>query len=121
MTTAPMPVAPRRRAGRPLRTLLAGVAVLAVAIFGDDVYGIASAGGKAPAVLTETAEPVHIVVEMSFEPERYHLERLSSLGSYAGRDREKSRIRLLNVSQDHLTDISRLPWVTKIEPVLINN
>lgn len=116
-----MPPSASRRRSKPLRTFLAGVFLLALAIFGDDLYGIASAGGKTPPELANAEGPVHIVVELPFEPERYHLERLSSLGSYAGRDQEKNRVRLLRVSQDNLTAISRLAWVTKIDPVVINS
>lgn len=121
MTATTMPSASPFTRKQPLRTLLFGVALLAIAVFGDDVYGMVSAGGKAPAELTSVQGPVHVIVEIPFEPERYHLEQLSRLGSYAGRDGEhKNRIRLLRVSQENLTAISRRPWVTKIEPVVIN-
>lgn len=121
MTATPLSLPGRRRTKRPLRTLLIGVALLAVLLVGDDVYGVISSSGKAPPALDDAAGPVHIVVELPFEPERYHLERLSSLGSYAGRDGEQNRVRLLRVSQDHLTAIARLPWVRTIEPVVVNN
>lgn len=100
-------------------TLLAGVLLILLAVFGDDVYGAATARGKVPAELAAAGRPVHIVVELGFEPERYHLERLSELGSFAGRAGEQSRVQLIRVTPENLERISHLYWVSRIEPLRI--
>jgi hypothetical protein len=106
-------------ARRPLLTLLAGALLIALAVFGDNLYGAVTAGGKVPAELTAAGVPVHIVVELPFEPERYHLERLSELGSFAGRAGEQTRVRLIRVTPENLERISNLYWVSRVEPLII--
>jgi len=108
---------PRRR--HRVLTLLTGVLLIAVAVFGDDLYGAVTARGKVPPELAGAGRPVHIVVEMGFEPERYHLERLSEFGSFAGRAGEQSRVRLIRVTPENLKRISHLYWVNRIEPLRI--
>jgi hypothetical protein len=104
---------------RPVVTLLVGVLLILLTVFGDDLYGAVTARGKVPPELTRAGRPVHIVVELGFEPERYHLERLSQLGSFAGRAGDQRRVRLIRVSQNNLQQISQLFWVTGIEPLRI--
>ncbi|HSK95821.1 MAG TPA: hypothetical protein VK891_04310 [Euzebyales bacterium] len=104
---------------RPLLTLLVGVLLIALAVFGDDLHGAVTARGKVPEVLATAGVPVHIVVELPFEPERYHLERLSELGSFAGRAGAQTRVRLIRVTPENLERISHLYWVDSIEPLRI--
>jgi hypothetical protein len=103
----------------PLMTLLVGMLLIVLVVFGDDLYGAATARGKVPAELTAAGVPVHIVVELPFEPERYHLERLSELGSFAGRAGEQTQVRLIRVTPENLERISHLYWVDAIEPLRI--
>jgi hypothetical protein len=106
-------------ASRPVVTLLVGVLLILLAVFGDDAYGAVTARGKVPPELARAGGPVHIEVELGFEPERYHLERLSGLGSYAGRAGNDRRIRLIRVTPANLQRIGQLFWVTRIEPLRI--
>jgi len=116
-TATPEPAGASRL--RPLLTLFVGALLIVLAVFGDDLYGAVTARGKVPAELQAAGVPVHIVVELPFEPERYHLERLSELGSFAGRAGEQTRVRLIRVTPENLERISNLYWVDRIEPLRI--
>jgi hypothetical protein len=60
--------------------------------------------------------PVNVVVVMDFTPERFHTERLSTYGVFAGRDKAVNRVRLRMVSPENLRLLAGLIWVAKIEP-----
>jgi hypothetical protein len=53
---------------------------------------------------------------MDFTPERFHTERLSTYGVFAGRDKAVNRVRLRMVSPENLRLLAGLVWVAKIEP-----
>ena len=53
---------------------------------------------------------------MDFTPERFHTERLSTYGVFAGRDKAVNRVRLRMVSAVNLHRLAGLVWVSRIEP-----
>lgn len=90
--------------------------LVAAIVVGDDLYGRATGPSKVPSALSGTSERVHLVVHLPFEPERYHLEALSEYGSFAGRGDGERQVRLVRVTPDNLAALSRLLWVSSIEP-----
>ncbi len=96
--------------------LLAGVALIAAILFGQSLIGMATASGRLDSALRDTTAPVNVVVVMDFIPERFHTERLSAYGVFAGRDKTVNRVRLRMVSPENLRRLSRLVWVSTIEP-----
>jgi hypothetical protein len=97
-----------------LRFLL-GVLLIAVILWGQDLVGMATAGGRLDPSLREVKEPVNVVVVLDFTPERFHNERLVQYGVFAGRDRSVSRIRLRMVSPENLRALANIVWVARIE------
>ena len=105
----------RRKAAR---NLLIGVIIVATVLFGDDMVGSLTSGDRvAPEVYDTTASYYDVVVILPFEPERFHIERLSAQGVYSGRDEELNRIRLQRVTDKQLSHLSNLNWVDRIEPM----
>jgi hypothetical protein len=56
-------------------------------------------------------------VVLDFMPERFHTERVTSYGVFAGRDGALNRIRLRTVSPENLAELAAIPWVARIEPL----
>jgi hypothetical protein len=100
----------------PLVRLVVGVLLIAAIVGGDDLYGWATGPSKISSELDGAEDRVNVVVHLPFTPERYHLEELSQLGAFAGRAGGQRQVRLLRVTPGGLTAISRLPWVSSIEP-----
>jgi hypothetical protein len=96
--------------------LLAGVVLIALILFGQTLVGMATANGRLDSALRETTGPVNVVVVMDFTPERFHTERLSTYGVFAGRDKAVNRVRLRMVSPENLRRLADLAWVARIEP-----
>ncbi len=108
--------APRRlRLGRQGARLLCGIALIALILFGQAGYGAITAPGRLDPSLRDATGPSIVVVVLDFPPERFHTERLSSYGVFAGRAGAVNRIRLRNVLPDALSRLSRIPWVSRIE------
>jgi hypothetical protein len=99
----------------PLARLVVGVVLIAAIVGGDDLYGLVTGPSKISGELSG-ADRVNVVVHLPFEPERYHIEVLSEHGSFAGRGGADRQVRLIRVTPGDLTAISRLPWVSSIEP-----
>ena len=102
---------------RPLLRLLTGVALITAILFGQNIYGVATASTRLDASLAGATAPSTVIVVLDFTPERFHNERLGSYGTFAGRDGSLNRIRLRNVSPENLARLSHLAWVSRIEPV----
>lgn len=100
-----------------VKRLVAGGVLIGAILFGQDVYGFATAGGRLDPALAGAAGPRTVIVVLDFPPERFHNERLALYGMFAGRDRAVGRIRLRNVTPENLARLSRLPWVSRIEAV----
>jgi hypothetical protein len=96
--------------------LLLGVLLIGLVLFGQDLVGRATAGGRIDPALRHAAGPTNVVVVMDFTPERFHNERLARYGVFAGRDKVVSRVRLRQVSPENLQRLANLVWVSRIEP-----
>ena len=96
--------------------LLAGVVLITVVLFGQTIVGMATATGRLDPALRNATGPANVVVVMAFTPERFHPERLSVYGVFAGRDKAVNRVRLRMVSPDNLRRLASLAWVSRIEP-----
>ena len=97
--------------------LVTGVVLIALILFGQDIYGILTASTRLDPTLASATGPSNVIVVLDFTPERFHNERLGSYGTFAGRDGGLSRIRLRNVTPDNLTRLSHLAWVSRIEAI----
>lgn len=106
--------------GRPWFMPAIGIFLLAVILFGAPVYGRLTSGGKISPEISRDAAVVSVIVDLSVDITTFHREELSELGVFSGRDRDnlddRSRVRLQNVTQGDLVKLSRLYWVTSIEP-----
>lgn len=96
--------------------LLAGVLLIAAILFGQTIAGKATAGGRLDPSLLTVSGPVNVIAVMDFTPERFHTERLSTYGVFAGRDKAVNRVRLRMVSPDNSRKLAGLIWVSRIEP-----
>ena len=95
---------------------LCGVILISLILFGQTLVGMATANNRLDPALQDTITPVNVVVVMDFTPERFHTERLSMYGVFAGRDKAVNRVRLRMVSPQNLHRLAGLIWVAKIEP-----
>ncbi len=116
---------PERRASRRLwlrfgaegRKLAVGVLLIAGVLYGQELFGVATAGTRLDPALRGATRPSNIVVVLDFMPERFHNERIAEYGVFAGRDGALNRIRLRMVSPRSLADLASIPWVSRIEPM----
>lgn len=97
--------------------LLIGVLLILIALFGQDIAGWATAGGRIDPTLLAAKEPVNVIVVLDFTPERFHNERLATYGVFAGRDKSVNRIKLRNVSPNALRGLANLIWVSYVGPM----
>jgi len=96
--------------------LLLGVLLILVILYGQDLLGRATAGGRLDPALRDVTGPVSVVAVLDFTPERFHNERLARYGVFAGRDKTVNRIRLRQVSPENLARLAAVYWVSRIEP-----
>lgn len=99
----------------PVKRLVAGVGLIAAILFGQDIFGAATAATRLDPALAGATGPSAVIVVLDFTPERFHNERLGSYGTFAGRDGGLNRIRLRNVSPENLRRLSHLAWVSRVE------
>jgi hypothetical protein len=104
------------RSVSPGARLACGAALIAGVLFGQDAVGLATSGGRLDPALRAAAGPVNVVVVMGFTPERFHTERLSTYGVFAGRDKAVNRVRLRMVSPENVRRLGGLAWVARVEP-----
>lgn len=97
------------------RKLAAGFGLIALVLFGQDVYGRATAAGRLDPALRDAAGPRNVVVVLDFMPDRFHNERVGEYGVFSGRDGALNRIRLRNVTPDNLARLAAVSWVARIE------
>jgi hypothetical protein len=113
----------RKASGRRLltnpdvRRFVAGLLLIAVILYGQEVYGMATAYRRLDPSLRNATGPSNVVVVLDFMPERFHNERVAEYGVFAGRDGALNRIRLRMVSPASLTALSRVAWIARIEPL----
>src|ERR1700681_4554468 len=84
------------------RKFAIAVALILLVLFGQTVYGMATASRRLDPALRGATEPRNVVVVLDFMPDRFHNERISSYGVFAGRDGALNRIRLRMVSRENL-------------------
>jgi hypothetical protein len=99
------------------RKIAAGIALIALVLFGQDLYGRATASGRLDPALHHATGPRNVIVVLGFMPDRFHNERVAEYGVFAGRDGALNRIRLRNVTPDSLARLAAVPWVARIEPM----
>lgn len=107
-------------AGRPWFQPAIGIFLLAAILLAAPVYGRLTSGGKISPEISRDAAVVSVIVDLTVDVTTFHREELSQFGVFSGRDRDnlddRSRVRLQNVTQGSLVSLSRLYWVTGIEP-----
>jgi hypothetical protein len=123
-----MSAAPKSASSRPMAWMLrrprvdrawgkvaCGVALILFILFGQHVFGMATAGGRLDPALKGATGPRNVVVVLDFTPERFHTERIAEYGVFSGRDKAVNRIRLRFVSPENLRRLAAVPWVARIE------
>jgi hypothetical protein len=103
--------------GRDGRRLLAGVVLIALVLFGQGLYGMATRDSRLAPELRDATAPKNVIVVLDFKPERFHSERVQQYGAFAGRDGALNRIRLRQVTPARLSELAAIPWIAHIEPM----
>jgi len=98
------------------RRFISGLFLIAVILFGQQVYGMATAIQRLDPLLRGATGPSNVVVVLDFMPERFHNERVAEYGTFSGRDGALNRLRLRYVSPDNLRALSKVAWISRIEP-----
>jgi hypothetical protein len=106
-----------RLIGTDASRLIAGLLLIVVILFGQQVYGIVTAYDRLDPSLRSVTGPSNVVVVLDFMPERFHNERISEYGIFAGRDGALNRIRLRMVSPNRLHALANIAWIARIEPL----
>ena len=91
---------PPGRAGPEGRKIVLGILLIVLVLFGQQLYGRATAAGRLDPALRHATGPRNVIVVLDFMPDRFHNERISEYGVFSGRDGALNRIRLRNVSPD---------------------
>lgn len=103
--------------GPDARRFIAGVLLIAVIMYGQQVYGMMTASQRLDPLLRGVTGPSNVVVVLDFMPERFHNERVSDYGVFSGRDGALNRIRLRMVTATDLRALSEVVWIARIEPL----
>jgi hypothetical protein len=99
------------------RKFVAGVMLIVLILWGQQIYGVATKTGRLDPSLRDPSGPSNVIVVLDFMPDRFHSERIREYGAFAGRDGTLNRIRLRNVSPENLNGLANIPWVSRIEPM----
>ncbi len=103
--------------GRDGRKILIGIVLILLVVFGQKLYGMATAMSRLDPALRDAAEPRNVIVVLDFMPDRFHNERIAAYGTFAGRDGALNRYRLRGVTPENLRQLAAIPWVAHIEPL----
>ena len=103
--------------GRDGRKILIGILLIILVVFGQRLYGMATANSRLDPALRDAAEPKNVIVVLDFMPDRFHNERIAAYGTFAGRDGALNRYRLRSVTPENLQQLAEIPWVAHIEPL----
>jgi hypothetical protein len=99
------------------RKIIIGIALIALTLFGQQLYGMATAAGRLDPALRGATGPRNVIVILDFMPDRFHNERVQQYGVFAGRDGALNRMRLHNVTPEKLGQLAAIPWIARIEPM----
>lgn len=99
------------------RKVIVGILVIVLVLYGQELYGVATAGGRLDPSLRGVTGPSNVIVVLNFTPDRFHNERVREYGVFSGRDGAINRIRLRMVTPDNLDRLANLAWVARIEPL----
>lgn len=99
------------------RKIVAGIVLIGLILYGQELYGMATARGRLDPALRGVAGPSDVVVVLGFTPDRFHNERVREYGVFSGRDGAVNRIRLRMVSAENLERLASLAWVARVEPM----
>ena len=99
------------------RKIAIGIALIALVLFGQHLFGLATAHGRLDPALRGASGPRNVIVVLDFQPERFHNERVQQYGVFAGRDGALNRMRLRNVAPEKLAALAAIPWIARIEPM----
>lgn len=102
-------------AGPEVRKIAIGILLILLVLFGQQTYGWITSSNRLDPLLRGAKGPSNVVVVLTFQPDRFHNERISEYGAFAGRDGALNRIRLRNVSPDNLARLASVSWVARIE------
>jgi hypothetical protein len=97
--------------------IIAGIVLIALILFGQQLYGMATMSGRLDPGLRTANGPRNVIVVLDFMPDRFHNERVQQYGAFAGRDGALNRMRLRNVTPEKLTQLAAIPWIARIEPM----
>ncbi len=95
---------------------ISGLFLIAVILFGQQIYGMATASQRLDSSLHGATGPSNVIVVLDFMPERFHNERVAEYGAFAGLDGVLNRLRLRFVSPAKLRALSDVAWIARIEP-----
>jgi hypothetical protein len=99
------------------RRMLAGIVLLLLILYGQRFYGMATVNMRLDPALRGATGASNVIVVLDFQPDRFHNERVSEYGVFAGRDGGLNRIRLRMVSPRQLRELASIPWIARIEPL----
>ena len=99
------------------RKIIFGILLIDLVLFGQRLYGMATANSRLDPALRDAAEPKNVIVVLDFMPDRFHNERIAAYGTFAGRDGALNRYRLRSVTPENLQQLAEIPWVARIEPL----
>ena len=97
------------------RKIAFGVVLILLVLFGQQAYGWVTSSSRLAPELLSARGPSNVVVVLDFMPDRFHNERVSEYGVFAGRDGALNRIRLRNVTPANLARLASVSWVSRIE------
>jgi hypothetical protein len=103
--------------GPDVRRIIAGVLLICLVLFGQQLYGIVTSTGRLDPALRNATDPRNVIVVLDFMPDRFHNERIAEYGVFSGRDGALNRIRLRNVTPANLARLATVAWVARIEPL----
>ena len=103
--------------GPEARRIAIGIALIALTLFGQQLYGMATTNWRLDPSLRGATTPQNVIVVLDFTPDRFHSERVQQYGAFAGRDGGVHRMRLRNVRPDRLRELAAIPWIFRIEPM----
>jgi hypothetical protein len=103
--------------GPDVRKIIAGVLLICLVLFGQQLYGSVTSSGRLDPALRNATTPRNVIVVLDFMPDRFHNERIAEYGVFSGRDGALNRIRLRNVTPANLARLATVAWVARIEPL----